>query len=158
MDLRQEIESFPGGASAKNLPANAGDIRHVGSIPGSGRSPGGRHGNPLQYSCLESPMDSGAWWAGVQRVTKSRTRLSDLACTHIGSRESQGTKGWAGVRADISSSGSQTQKPSTLPARHDFSFRRKSCHSHPLCCWLLGPVVNRVLTLLLHSLTSLPES
>ena len=44
----------------KNLPVNAGDIRDVGSIPGSGRSPGGGHGNPLQYSCLENPMDRGA--------------------------------------------------------------------------------------------------
>ena len=46
----------------KNLPANAGDIRVVGSIPGSGRFPGGAHGNPLQYSCLENPMDKRAWW------------------------------------------------------------------------------------------------
>ena len=56
----------------KNRPANAGDIRDVGLIPGSGRSPGGRHGNPLQYSCLENPMDRGAWQAtqsmGSQRV------------------------------------------------------------------------------------------
>ena len=47
----------------KNLPASAGDIREAGSIPGSGRSPGGGHGNPLQYSCLENPMDRGTWWA-----------------------------------------------------------------------------------------------
>ena len=52
----------------KNPPANAGDVRDVGSIPGSGRSPGGEHGNPLQYSCLENPMDSGTWWATVNRV------------------------------------------------------------------------------------------
>ena len=49
----------------KNLPANAGDIRDTGSIPGSGRSPGGRHGNPLQYSCLENPIDRGIWLATV---------------------------------------------------------------------------------------------
>jgi len=47
----------------KNLPANAGDIRDLGSIPGSGRSPGGGHGNPLQYPCLESPVDRGTWCA-----------------------------------------------------------------------------------------------
>ena len=47
----------------KNLPADAGDVRDVGSIPGSDRSPGGRHGDPLQYSCLENPMDKGAWQA-----------------------------------------------------------------------------------------------
>ena len=54
----------------KNLPANAGDIRDVGSIPGLGQSPGGRHGNPLQYSC---PVDRGVWWATVHRVTKTDT-------------------------------------------------------------------------------------
>ena len=54
-----------------NPPANAGDIRDVGSIPGSGRSPGGEHGNPLQYSCLENPMDSGAWRDIVHRVAQS---------------------------------------------------------------------------------------
>ena len=61
----------------KNLPANTGDIRDVGSIPGSGRSPGGGRGNPLQYSCLENSMDRGAWQATVHGVAKSRTRLSD---------------------------------------------------------------------------------
>ena len=55
----------------KNPPANAGDIGDTGSIPGSGRSPGGGHGNPLQCSCLENPMDRGAWWATVHGVTKS---------------------------------------------------------------------------------------
>ena len=57
----------------KNLPANAGDIRDAGSIPGSGRSPEGGNGNPLQYSCLESSLDRGAWSATVHRVTKSWT-------------------------------------------------------------------------------------
>ena len=57
----------------KNLPANAGDIRDSDSIPGSGRFPGGEHGNVLQYSCLENPMDRGAWWAILHRVTKSWT-------------------------------------------------------------------------------------
>ena len=59
----------------KNPPANAGDIRDAGLIPGSGRSPGGGHGSPLQYSCLENPMDRGAWRATVHGVTKSQTRL-----------------------------------------------------------------------------------
>ena len=53
----------------KNLPANTGDIRDRGLIPGLGRSPGGGRGIPLQYSCLENPMDGGAWWATVRRVT-----------------------------------------------------------------------------------------
>ena len=57
----------------KNLPASAGDIRHVGSIPGSGRSPGGGHGNPFQYSCLENPTDRGAWRATVLMITKGKS-------------------------------------------------------------------------------------
>ena len=57
----------------KNLPANAGDIRDAGSIPGSGRSPGIGHGNPLRYSCLENPVDRGAWWATGHRLTESWT-------------------------------------------------------------------------------------
>ena len=59
----------------KNPPANVGDIRDVGLIPESGRSPGRGHGNLLQYSSLENPMDTGAWWAPGHRVTNSRTRL-----------------------------------------------------------------------------------
>ena len=67
----------------KNLPANAEDVRDEGSIPGSGRSPGEGNGNPHEYSCLENPMDSGAWRATVHRVTWSQTRLKRLsiACT-----------------------------------------------------------------------------
>ena len=57
----------------KNLPANAGDARDTSLIPGSGRSPGGEDGNPLQDSCLENPVDRGAWWATVHGVVKSKT-------------------------------------------------------------------------------------
>ena len=56
----------------KNLPANAGDVRDTGSIPGSGRAPEGGHGNRLHYSCLENPMDRGRWQATVHGVAKSR--------------------------------------------------------------------------------------
>ena len=63
----------------KNPPANAGDIKDVGWIPGSGRSPGGGNGNPLGYSCLENPMDRGAWRVTVHRVTKSQTCLKQLS-------------------------------------------------------------------------------
>ena len=59
----------------KNPPANAGNIRDAGSIPGLGRSPGGGHSNPLQYSCLEKPMDRGAWQAAVHRFAQSQTRM-----------------------------------------------------------------------------------
>ena len=62
----------------KNPPANAGDIGDVGSIPGSARSPGGGHGNLLQYSYLENPVDRAAWPATVQRIAKSQTRLKWL--------------------------------------------------------------------------------
>ena len=66
----------------KNPPANAGDIRDVGSIPGSGRSLGTGHGNPLEYYCPENPMDRGASTAMVHRVTKSQTQLKQLS-THV---------------------------------------------------------------------------
>ena len=78
----QTWPGFPDGTSGKDPPVNAGDIRDAGSIPGSGRSLGGGHGNPLQYSCLENPMDSGAWWATVHRVAKSQTQLKRLS-THV---------------------------------------------------------------------------
>ena len=73
---------FPSGASGKNkkLPVNAGDVRDLGSIPGSGRFPGKRNGNPLQYSCLENSTDRGAWRATVHEVTESWTRLSMHGC------------------------------------------------------------------------------
>ena len=69
---------FYGGSEVKASACNVGDL---GSIPGLGRSPGERNGNPLQYSCLENPMDGGAWWATVHRVAKSRTRLSNFTFT-----------------------------------------------------------------------------
>ena len=60
----------------KSLLVNAGDVRDMGSMPGLGRSPGGGHGNPFQYSCLENPMDRGAWQASVHRViAQNQTRL-----------------------------------------------------------------------------------
>ena len=60
-------------------PANAGNIRDMGSVPGSGRSPGEGNGNPLQYSYLEFPSDRGAWWATVHGVAKSQIRLKELS-------------------------------------------------------------------------------
>ena len=67
----------------KNPPANAGDTRDAGSIPGLGRSPGGRHRNPLQCSCLENPVDRRVWRATVHGVAKTQTRLSDQIAQHI---------------------------------------------------------------------------
>jgi len=65
------------GSEGKELACNAGDTGDMASIPGVLRSPGGRNGNPPHYSCLGNSMDRGAWWATVQRIAKSQTRLSD---------------------------------------------------------------------------------
>ena len=73
--LVRDREAFAGGSDGKASACNVGD---PGSIPGSGRSPGEGNGNPLQYSCLENPMDGGAWLASVHEVAKSQTRLSDF--------------------------------------------------------------------------------
>ena len=69
------IQNFPGGSDGKATAYNAGNL---GLVPGSGRSPGEENGTPLQYSCLENPMDGGAWWATVHGVTKGQTRLSNF--------------------------------------------------------------------------------
>ena len=73
---------FPGGAVVKNLPAKAGDARDVGSIPGSGRSPGGENGNPLQNFCLENSIGRGACWATVHEIIRVGPDSSNT-CTHI---------------------------------------------------------------------------
>ena len=73
------FEGFPSGSVVKTLPDNAGD---VDSIPGLGTSPGGGDGHPLQYSCLENPMNKGASWATVHRVPKKWIQLGNWACTH----------------------------------------------------------------------------
>ena len=78
---------FPSGSMVKEPACNAGDARDMGSIPGSGRSPGGGYGYPLQYSCLENPMERGGWWATVHR-SQSQTWLKQLSIgqhtqTHI---------------------------------------------------------------------------
>ena len=77
------IMGFPGGTVVKNSPGNAGDTRDAVSIPGLGRFPGIRSGNPLQYSCLENSMDRGAWQTIVQEVAKSPTWLGDWAHTSL---------------------------------------------------------------------------
>ena len=66
-------QAFQVALVVKNLPANEGEVRDVGSISRSERFPGGGHGSPLKYSCLENPMDRGVWWAMVHRVTQSWT-------------------------------------------------------------------------------------
>ena len=71
----RDYGGFPDGSVVKNLPATVGDIRDSGSISGSGRSPGGGPGSPLQYSCLQNPMHRGARQATVHRVAKNQIRL-----------------------------------------------------------------------------------
>ena len=73
MGLTKKLGASQVALMVKNLPASEEDIRDSGLIPGWGRSPGGGHGNPLQYSRLENPMDGGAWWALVHSVAKSQT-------------------------------------------------------------------------------------
>ena len=79
--LSTSLVSFPGDAVVKNLPANARNTKDAGSIPGSGRSPGGGNGYLLQYSCLENAMDRGAWWAAVHGVAKSQARVRHNSVT-----------------------------------------------------------------------------
>ena len=86
MDINKHVHwDLPSGSVAKNLPANAGDAEDVSLIPGSGRSPGEGNGNPLKYSCLENPMDRGAWQATVQQGHKEpdTTDTTSLACTEV---------------------------------------------------------------------------
>ena len=75
LNFLQFFRDFPGGSDSKASAYNVGDL---GSIPGSGRSPGEGNGNPLQYSCLENPIDREAWYATGHGVTKSRTRPRDF--------------------------------------------------------------------------------
>ena len=70
-EINYYVVDFSGGSVVKNPPANAGDARDADSIPGSGRSPGGGNRSPLQYSCLENPVDRGAWQAAVHGVAES---------------------------------------------------------------------------------------
>ena len=106
--------------------ASAYSARDPGLIPGLGRSPGEGHGNPLQYSCLENPMDGGACWATVHGVTKSRTRLSDFAFTYLragtGPRRSTNHRvaGYPGV-----------PEFSLYPQASSLSF--SAPHTHPMC-------------------------
>jgi len=75
------IEMWPLDLMTSEVKTSACNARDLGSIPGLGRSPAEGNGNPLQYSCLENPMDGGAWWAAVHGVAKSQTRLSNFTFT-----------------------------------------------------------------------------
>ena len=79
LNLYRSVVGFPGGTVVKNLPANAGNAKDMGSVPGWGRSSGGGNGNPLQYSYLENPMDRGAWRATVHGVAKEWNVIEPLS-------------------------------------------------------------------------------
>ena len=96
LEKENRTYDFPDGAVVKNLPANAGDTRDAGSIPGSGRCPGGGNGNPLQYSCLKK-FHRGAWWATLHGITKRQTQLSARARTHTRRTYTSGREGITGV-------------------------------------------------------------
>ena len=101
----------------KNPLANAGDTREVGSIPGSGRCPGGGNGYPLQYSCLENPMDSGAWRATVHSVA-SQTRLKGLSMQHaqkITPTNKRGTQQESRKRTEVASEPSSLRQRAQIP-------------------------------------------
>ena len=110
-------QGFPGGSVIKKLPANTGDARDTGSIPASGRSPGGWNGNLLQGSCLENSMDRGVWQATVLRVARSWAQLRDWACTGVpqGQVGGQGPLGRPGLyhKAVPSSATPSYEDPST---------------------------------------------
>ena len=114
--LRSIPWGFPGGSVVKNPAANA---RDVGSIPGSGRSPGGGHGNPLQYSCLENPVDRGAWQAAVHGAAKSQTRLerlnSSMCVCHVCARPPPFVSEWI---SDVLPSHGSPKVPSLSVSMH----------------------------------------
>ena len=107
---------FPGGSVVKNPPASAGNTGDASSIPGSGRSPGGGNGNPLQYSFLENPMDRGAWQATVHGITKSQTWLGDWTqSTHTHISKHTCNESQPDVMSEVTYGGYSTNVDSDLP-------------------------------------------
>ena len=105
----------------KNPPANTGDVRNTGSIPVSERSPGGGHSNPLQYFCLQNPVNRGPWQATVHRVSQSQTRLKRLSSAHTA------YKCWLGLPWDSVSKeyACNAGEPGSIPRWGRSSWRRK---------------------------------
>ena len=106
---------------AKNLPAIAGDRRDIGSIPGLGRFPGGGHGNPPLYFCLENPMDRGAWWDTVSRFAKSQTQLK-----------------WLSMHAHLNKNGAFGRNCQSLSWCQGAKLGKQGCQSECTCiAWIL---------------------
>ena len=158
--LVKDTQGFQVAVVVKNLPVNTGDIRDGSSILGSGRSPEAGHHNPLKYSCLENPIDRGAWWVTVHGVIKSWTNWSDLACTRVckdtyganGRKKTRGLAFWPwdvcvimllireGGRSPFASSASQDLFPSSScsPSSSSFPLCLGASSSWPQC--LIPPV------------------
>ena len=117
----------------KNPPASAGDIRDAGSIPGLGRSSEGGNGKPLQYSCLENPMDRGAWRATVQGVKKSQTRLSHTHThTHTHTRTNLGASHVVLMLKEPTSQCGRLKRRSLIPGSKDPLGEGMATHSSVL--------------------------
>ena len=145
----------------KNPPANAEDVRDASLIPGSGRFPGEGNGSPLQYSCLENPMDRGAWWATVHRVAKSWTRLSDFTFTKLETENYQGFPGGSEGKASACNAGDLGSIPGSgrSPGEGNGNPLQCSCLENPMDGGAWWATVHRVskswtrLSNFTHSLT-----
>ena len=129
----------------KNLPANAGDVRRVGSVPGLGRSPGEGYGNPLQCSCLENPRDWGAWWAAIDGVAQSRTRLKRLSSSSS-STLMNGLPWWLSPKESACNAGDMGSIPGSgrFPGGKYGNPLQCSCLENPMDRGALGATVHRV--------------
>ena len=136
----------PSGAVVKNPPASAGGVRDMGLITGSGRSPGGGNGNPLQYFYLGNPMDRGTWWTAVHGVSQSWTQLSMRTHAHAHtlalslSQEARGTPPPSRM-PDLVITISSFQEKHTLGKRWGFFSPAVLCISQPwFCCFAISPL------------------
>ena len=122
------------GSEEKNLPAYAGDTRDAGLIPGLGRSRGEGNGNPLQYSCLENPMDGGAWQARVHMVAKSRTRLKRLSSSSSSRCYCEGFSGGSDSKESACGAGEQGSIPGSGRSRGEGNGNplQYSCLENPM--------------------------
>ena len=123
---RTLILSFPGGAGGKEPACWYRRHERWGSIPGSGRSLGGAHHNPLQYSCLENLRDRGAWWATVDGVVNSQTQLSNWACVHA----QRALFSLQVVRELLNSHGKVSRRVGVISNYLDSSNMKKSMHEN----------------------------
>ena len=143
----------------ENPPANAGEVRDAGSIPGSGRSPGGGRGNPLQYSCLENPMDRGTWWATGLEGRKGSDATEATWHAHVGMKVRQTLTVW--YESDRKEEeGGETKKMKSRDEKRTKCPQGKSAwsSSHPLSSGPLGMSSDADRTAGCSCLSQLPDS